>query len=812
MKRFNIVCKTVFYTAIASIFAMDVQIAFADQLEEVIVTARKNEESLQEVPVAVTSLSGETMERFAMDTIQDMGDRVPGLMIYAGGSGQGGGIFLRGIGSQPSAGAFEPSAAINLDGEVISTARIVVNSFFDLESFEVLKGPQPLYFGKGATAGVLSLRSRNPGDEFEASVMAGWEFEEKAYSVEGVISGPLSDTVGARLAVRNKKSDEFMKNIAPGVAHEYRNEESTDMRLTLDWDASEDLYLNWKINYHKFKNDGQSNFIRSICVNGCDGATGPGNEPRLGLNDHGEVSIYDSGPAAVGGTDKYLADGVPFTDNDTWNTRLLAEWDIRDDLRLVSTSSWLDLEDVNLENYADVASAAGTSGSLNTFKVLTQEIRFEGTHDRFNYMLGGFYEDHEQVFGAEQYVGLAYLFPADTPGYEGSTFDVQKIHATNSKTWSYFGSIEFDFTDQLSLSLGARYTDIKRDGTITILYANQGLNALLAGGMGVTTGPGDGFDDATGLPAFLVPGGSDVVGGLNEPWQSGQINYKDTATTPEVVLTYKLADSSMIYAAYKEAFKPGGIDNGNGAFSPDLPIGKAAGWPVGGGTVFDSEEVKGFEVGYKGELLGRTLRLNTVFYNYKYSEFQVQTFRGLSFDTENAGKVLSQGIDTDVLWSTPIEGLTLSAALLWDNSEYQKYTNSLTGVVLDNRRLAQSPEWAGNLGFEYTRPMTDGINFDITYNWRYSDKYYADSIGVDVVTENTYIQDSYSTHDLAISLLSADDTWSVILAGRNITDEYWVSFGGFRVQTGSVPFGDKDLNVRENPGRTIALSFKYNFH
>jgi iron complex outermembrane receptor protein len=217
-------------------------------------------------------------------------------------------------------------------------------------------------------------------------------------------------------------------------------------------------------------------------------------------------------------------------------------------------------------------------------------------------------------------------------------------------------------------------------------------------------------------------------------------------------------------------------------------------------------------VGYKGELLGRTLRLNTVFYNYKYSEFQVQTFRGLSFDTENAGKVLSQGIDTDVLWSTPIEGLTLSAALLWDNSEYQKYTNSLTGVVLDNRRLAQSPEWAGNLGFEYTRPMTDGINFDITYNWRYSDKYYADSIGVDVVTENTYIQDSYSTHDLAISLLSADDTWSVILAGRNITDEYWVSFGGFRVQTGSVPFGDKDLNVRENPGRTIALSFKYNFH
>ena len=121
------------------------------QLEEITVTARKRAESLQDVSVAVASVSGETIEAYNFDQIDEIATRIPNIKIQAGGAGQGGGLFFRGIGSNPNAGAFESSLALNVDGAVVSTARIVQNSFFDVESFELLKGPQALYFGKAAT-------------------------------------------------------------------------------------------------------------------------------------------------------------------------------------------------------------------------------------------------------------------------------------------------------------------------------------------------------------------------------------------------------------------------------------------------------------------------------------------------------------------------------------------------------------------------------------------------------------------------------------------------------------------------------------
>ncbi len=456
--------------AMATFFSVDgVRTVYAQataegMLEEVIVTARKREESLQDVPVSVTALSGAELEKFAMDNIQAMGERVPGVMMFQGGSGQGGAIYVRGIGSYADAGAFEPSAALNIDGVVGSTARLLSNGAFDLASFEVLKGPQPLFFGKGATAGVISLRSRDPGPEFEGSLMAGYEFEEQGTIFEGVLSGPLSDTFGARLAFHHKGTDEYMENVAPGVKHHYRNYTSDDGRLTFAWQPIDSLKLNWKINYSKFESDGTMNFWRPICVHGCDGYDGTiGTSPYLGENPNGTVDIYDATAAASGGTDKYLRDGAPYTDNKTFHTRLLADWDINDSVRLVSTTGWLNLKDLNMDNYTFIASAAGTSGSLNQFKVFSQELRLEGESGRIKYMLGGFYENHKQYFYAEQYVGLAFLFPADTAGYEGSTYEVYKEHYTHSETSSYFGSIDFEITGQaLCIRRGAYYTDIIR--------------------------------------------------------------------------------------------------------------------------------------------------------------------------------------------------------------------------------------------------------------------------------------------------------------------------------------------------------------
>ena len=146
----SVMALTVFgVTDVKPVFA---QGAAEGKLEEVIVTARRREEGLQSVPVTVTALSGAEMQKFAVDNIQAAGERVSGVMMFQGGSGQGGAIYVRGIGSYADAGAFEPSAALNFDGVVGSTARLLASGAFDLASFEVLKGPQPLFFGKARQA------------------------------------------------------------------------------------------------------------------------------------------------------------------------------------------------------------------------------------------------------------------------------------------------------------------------------------------------------------------------------------------------------------------------------------------------------------------------------------------------------------------------------------------------------------------------------------------------------------------------------------------------------------------------------------
>lgn len=137
------------------------------QLQTVTVTARKQQESLQDVPVAVSTVGGEELEGFELDKAQEFATRVPTLSITPGGSGGGGSIRLRGVGSSEISAAFDSAVALNFDGVVANSARLVQNSFMDLEQVEVLKGPQALYFGKSASAGVISFKTKDPGDTFE---------------------------------------------------------------------------------------------------------------------------------------------------------------------------------------------------------------------------------------------------------------------------------------------------------------------------------------------------------------------------------------------------------------------------------------------------------------------------------------------------------------------------------------------------------------------------------------------------------------------------------------------------------------------
>ena len=810
-------------------------------LEEVVVTARRKQESLQDVPVAISAISGETIDAFNFDQIDEIAERIPNLKVHAGGAGQGGGIWFRGIGSNSNAGAFESSLAINVDGAVVSTARIVQNSFFDVDSFEVLKGPQALYFGKAATAGVLSLRTRNPGDELEFSGSLAHGFEQDSVIGQVVLSSPITETLGARIAVRWKKTDQLNPNVAEGVANPDRGEESLDFRGTVAWKPTDDFSFTAKYSDLSYENDGAQQSVRditrSILNPGPDKTASPafiGTPFQFGGTVPGGVAEGSIGnpdvPQVAGsnGSD-FFRDGVPYSENDTSFLNLNAVYDVSDDYRLVGTFAWTDIEDKGFDNYAHDFTAAGSSASQVDWDIKTYELRLEGDlTDSVSFLLGGFYEDSDQDFDAEQYAGFGAIgrlglgVEATTPGFEGALYDAKKVHSTASEISSFFGSVEWEITDRLTFTGGVRYTDVSREGTITVPYLHDylidlGANDLYAGAaasalFGVPD-PTLEFIPQSGITFIDVVQG--IFGGAADTRQGAYttpgIGYSEDSTNIELTMDYEFMDEQRVYLAYKEATKPGGIDNALTAWNDDIPNLTSA----GEGIIFYDEDVDGFEIGYKSVLVDQRLRLNAVFYNYDYSDFQIQSFNAaaISFQLTNAGKVQSQGVEMDFQYLTAVDGLSIYGSAAWDNSEFETFVDPVTGHDLSGRRMGQVPEFAGNFGITYDSSFgNSGWSYSLGYNLNYSGAYFVSNQfnqscgGCPTEPMTDYEQDSYSTHDLRIGLSSPSDTWTLDLIANNVTDEFYV-IGSAGVAPGAVD----DAAGFYNEGRTLVLRLGANF-
>ncbi|MEM1229743.1 MAG: TonB-dependent receptor plug domain-containing protein, partial [Pseudomonadota bacterium] len=243
-------------------------------IEEIVVVARNVEESLQEVPSAITAIGEETLDVFRIDEATDLLSRVPALNVSVGGSGAGAQITLRGVGSSFISNAFDSAVALNFDGVLVSTQRLLQSAFFDVEQVAVLKGPQALYFGKAASAGVLSLLSANPTQEWEARIKTSYEFEEEGTTLGGHISGPITETLGFRLAAEYQDIDKFVE-IADGnpTVNPDRGLENLIARATFLWEPNERLTANLKIDYNEQRSDALNNAIDIFC--GGDGIAEP---------------------------------------------------------------------------------------------------------------------------------------------------------------------------------------------------------------------------------------------------------------------------------------------------------------------------------------------------------------------------------------------------------------------------------------------------------------------------------------------------------------------------------------------------------
>jgi iron complex outermembrane receptor protein len=759
----------------------------------IIVQARRQNETLQEVPVTVTAIGGETLQRFNVDQVADITSRVPTLNVQVGGSGSGGQLSLRGVGSSNISAAFDSAVAFEYDGVVVSTMRLVQAGFFDVEQIDVLRGPQSLFFGKSATAGVLALRSANPTANWEVGMRGSYEFEEKGYLLSGYISGPISDTLGVRVAAQFNDIDEFQK-LQPGTPAVNQERGITDLivRTTLDWQPSDRFSANLKVQYTKNENDGAVGTAEIGC--GANGIADPvfllqgGLQIPAGYDCNVRDQRYflpDAAPQLAPGvpTPSRAAgrNGVPFGETEVWFGRLQFELDLSDTLALTSVTGLLNMDSVDFDCYSyagvfpgGVPGGAGCSDPINKLEQYSQELRLASDFDgAFNFMLGAFYEDRTFIFDtAQQGVNISFLGADPVTGF---TYDWDKTHTTKTEALSFFGSAMIDLTDKLELSGGIRWTDETKVQTIAVPY----VHSFFAGFGG----------------AFLTSG-----------FFSGPIPFKDDNFSPEVTLRYQANDDLNFFASYKTGFKSGGIDN---SALPSNSLSQAAASGDFSSLIFQSETAEGGEVGFKSQWAGRSVTLNATAYYYVFKDLQVQNFNAqtVQFITGNAGELTTKGVDLEARWNTPVDGLNLSANLSYLDAKYTDDFIQPGGqggtVNLKGRRGSQAPEWSGNFAVDWAIPLSDNLELFLSGNATYNDGYITDETSL-----NDFVQPSFWTLDSNVSIGHPDGDWKLSLIATNLTDEIFVITSGGRPFLS--PTGD-DLVLTQNRGRQVFAEISFRF-
>ena len=796
------------------LFAED---AGARDIEEIVVTARRQEETLQDVPVTIAALTEADLERYNITNLVQAAKLVPNMVISHGGSGNGANLRLRGIGSSSISAAFDHSVAINLDGVVVNRGRFIHNSYLDMGQIEILKGPQSLYFGKSATAGVVSITTNDPGDEFEFEGSAGLETEYGGSFGEFVVSGPLSPTFGARLAVGFTQNDELFENysaandpvnLAINGADAKYGDDSLNTRLTLLWTPSDSFQAKLKYSYSEYNNEGGGTaWTEDVCPYGEHQPTAVPSASaayRLfqGVDDceiNGNTSKLNLHPGLRDGLPHGFDDGQPGLEQDTQLLSLRLDWDYSQDLALTSISALIDLDHWELDDYSY---GAGVFGGLhnNVYKSFSQEFRLASDFDGdINFQAGFLYQEIEQEFDAYQYAfnlgvmpnifrGALALVGGDPTALiigpdpvTGNEYDYNKHHFLDTEVVSTFFALYWDLNERTEITAGARYTDEQKDGRIEIPYLHAA--AVLF---------------QWGAPPVIEDG----------------LEFEDDNLSPEFAVNYYLNDDMSVFFAYKEGFKSGGIDNSalpTAALQPTNPA-----FPDF--LIYKSEEAEGFEVGLKGNFLNGAMRFNATAFAYEYSDLQVQLFDStiIQFSTFNASALETQGVEFDMLWNTDFDGLVVRTAWAWTDTTYSEDFINATGENLKGEDREGSAKLSGYIGGTYDLSLANNWRLSLSADLRHTGKY------AWTATLNPFEQDGVWLLDTAVSLYSEDGRHQINLIGRNVSDEIYILSGGAIPGRCPNPLpalgpaacrntgaNSLDQTATTTLGRTISLQYRY---
>ncbi|GAB5414242.1 MAG: TonB-dependent receptor [Congregibacter sp.] len=788
--------------------------ANAQVLEEVIVTAQKRAESLQDVPISVSAIQGEKIQDAGIPNMAALADYVPNLHIADAPVNTN--IYMRGVGSGNNQG-FEQSVGMYIDGVYMGRGRQYRAAFLDVERVEVLRGPQGTLFGRNTVAGAVNITtaSARAGDELEGEVMVSAEsFDGRV--VEGFVGSGLTDTLGARLAFKYRETDGFADNAFLG-----RSEgaiEDMSWRLSLNWQPTDDLNVNFKYSQSDYERIG-SNTTGKVFLSPAERDQLVPNRSAFADTAYGIMDVFfPNYGTQVGqefttikdnGFGRSAADGIGIgknpdsSENDITNMVLNVDWQVGE-LTVTSVTGWSEYQYIDGADVDWLPLQFISRDDDQTFEQFSQEIRIASPGGEFfDYVAGFYYDQSDLEFDRQvaidtnfdglfpEFLAIANGLPPEAApalpqnllevltngAYSSNQIARNHFYQLDSESWALFAQGTFNFTDSLRLTVGVRYTEEDKD-----VVSTQFLSDLDSG----LTNPTNSF-----FPLLIQ---ATSFNAYNYDYREGR---STDALVPSFILQWDATENSMLYASFSQGFKSGGFTAADDGEPGDLQQGTFPCAPNPDFTVtiencydptnpndqfeFGDEEVDALEIGGKHTLLDGGMTLNWAFFYTEYTDLQVAIFQGIGFVVENAASSEIMGLEVDALWQAT-DNLRVGANFAWLDATYDDFDNGpCTAIQLDADPLCgtelpgasanplsgeptlYASDYSASFYFDYVRPVGEMEFFaGGEVNYRDSFNSAGDNDPTDVI-------DSFTKTNLRIGLRSGD--WEIMAYGRNIFDE-----------------------------------------
>ncbi|MFC0306326.1 TonB-dependent receptor [Rhizorhabdus histidinilytica] len=703
-----------------------------NELEVITVTARRQTENLQSTPISITAFSGDRLEAQGITQVNRIQDFTPNLTFANIPSNSGiasnAAVYIRGIGQNDFAPTVEPGVGIYIDGVYLGRTAGGVFDLIDVNSVEVLRGPQGTLFGRNTIGGAINLTTVQPSDEFKLKADIKYGTDDRI-NVRGMVSGPIAEGIYAKVSGGLFSQDGYVN--APGLGKKLGNQDTKMIRGALRI-APIDSRFEATIagDYTRDKSNGAPVTISGIDPTATGSFVTLQNFIASGFGNPADCLTA----AAVGNTQCYnqrlyskdsnYSTGRTFSDLELWSASLTASYDLTDEMQIKSITA------IRRINGTFAQDRDGSNLPINhvyddfTQKQFSQEFQFTGKalDDRLNWVTGlYFFKEKGKDLNSIDFLVVS----AESGGY----YDY--------KNWAAFAQLGYKLTDKLTLTGGLRYTQDRKD-----YLPDQFVKSTLA-------------------PFLVIPPGTRIV-----PLQTVKADVNKW--TPMVNLSYQATRDFMLYATYSQGFKSGGYTQRIFPPEPSLPS-------------FKPETVDSYEAGFKLMALDNRLRLNgAAFYtDYKDMQLLVADATRVGPFITNAGKARIQGFELETNFA-PGDGWRLNAAVGLTDAKFKQLDAGVQGLTLDSKFVYVS-KWTVSASGEKEIGLGDNGSLTPHVDWSYRSGFFTNANGIN---NPELYQPGYSVFNGNVRWQSDSKTFSLTFGVDNIADKKFRTFGDYQPSFG----------------------------